>query len=232
MWYEQIPEDVTIGGLGSIGSYLSHALASMTTKLNWNIYEMDAVEDTNLAGQFYKSTQIRTDKVNATITNIREFRPGSFTFNSLGKCVEDCLTTPIVFSGFDNMLARKYLFESWVKNGEGVFIDGRMSFTDYAIFVVLPIEEHINAYRAAIVDDSKIEQPLCTLKMNTFMAMQVASKMAEFFSIYLEIKAGGFKMLPFKYEYGSGNNYLTTKYYDREDFNKLSDFPKDRIESI
>jgi len=128
-WY--IPKvPVLIGGAGGIGSWLSVLLARQD--LDLYIYDFDSLELSNLSGQMYYSTQVGSTKVEALSDNIFNFTGNNCTvYNE--RYDENSMANPIVFSAFDNMKARKVMFEKWLElalseryiNKACVFIDGR-----------------------------------------------------------------------------------------------------------
>jgi len=212
---------ITIGGLGSIGSHLMYVLPrSLSTNARFFCYEYDNLESTNLGGQFFtvKQAKARMPKFDATFELVKQFTDDFIIANSGKATEENCETTPFTFVGFDSLAPRKLLFENWVKNlstfgQNSIFIDGRMSFDGYQIFVVLPDNEYIEKYRLTFFEETKETSDVpCTLKNNTFIATQLASKMVEFFTIAMQLYSGQFAMLPFKCEYA--NTIQTIEYYD------------------
>ena len=122
-WFQAGPKDIIIGGTGGIGSWV----ALFLSRIGHNLYlfDNDTVEEVNMAGQLYKTTQIGINKADATKSNIFEFC-GATNVETLGLYSESSETSPIVFSCFDNMAARKLMFEKWKAQEDRVcFVDGR-----------------------------------------------------------------------------------------------------------
>ena len=132
-WFDQ--EDsphVIIGGAGGIGSWLTLLLAR--AGFSPIVYDFDIVEEHNIGGQLFGEAHIYETKVSAVKSIVKTFTGHEITANNqevTSKTMSHCY----VFSAFDNMLARKEMFESWVKLAEAwvkaptegpepIFIDG------------------------------------------------------------------------------------------------------------
>jgi tRNA A37 threonylcarbamoyladenosine dehydratase len=120
-------ELVLIGGAGGIGSWLALLLARIGHQIY--IYDFDNYEILNMGGQFVNKTSIGMSKVAALYNLIEEFSGASInTYNE--PYTENSPSTQYVFSAFDNMKARKIMFENWFnynkskKNDNALFIDG------------------------------------------------------------------------------------------------------------
>lgn len=122
-WYQAGPQSIIIGGAGGIGSWVSLFLGRIGHELY--IYDDDIIDETNMAGQLYSTMQIGLNKAEATAYNVFAFcgtKP-----SVLGRYTEeDGFANPIMFSCFDNMAARKLMFEKWAaQEDREVFVDGR-----------------------------------------------------------------------------------------------------------
>jgi len=180
-------KDIFIGGAGGIGSWLALFLARHGEH-NIYIVDNDTVESNNLAGQLYSQESIGKYKVEAlndivsslstsslnTLTN--KFEPGDDTFS-------------ITFSGFDNMSARKSLFESWKEQIDlnnkysGVFIDGRMNVESYEIYCVTP--DRISEYEEHLPNDEDVQDLPCSLKATPHIGAMIAADMVRCFSNFI-----------------------------------------------
>ena len=120
--------DVFVGGAGGIGSWLSLFLARQ--EANIYLFDYDVVDEVNLAGQLYGVDQIGETKAQAMKNNILN-SCGHSQVEICGKYDEESMTNKYVFSAFDNMAARKLMFEKWVEefkdDKEALFVDGRLS---------------------------------------------------------------------------------------------------------
>lgn len=196
-------ETVVIGGSGGIGGWLSLALARANFRVI--LTDFDKFETHNLGGQFVKLNQVGQYKVHAVAQNITEFTSNSIT------AVPDRIvaTTPsheFMCSAFDNMEARKTMFNVWKKSwnsmNKPLFIDGRLNMEHFQIFCVTP--ETADAYeRDYLFDDSEVEDAVCSLKQTSHAAMMIAGFMTSFFTNHIaNIKLREeLRTVPFMYEY-------------------------------
>lgn len=118
--------DIFIGGQGGIGSWLSLFLARQ--EANIFLFDYDVVDEVNLAGQLYGQQHIGLSKSQA-MKSIVEDLCGHSQVEICGKYDEESMTNKYVFSAFDNMAARKLMFEKWAEefkdDKEALFVDGR-----------------------------------------------------------------------------------------------------------
>lgn len=112
---------LVIGGAGGIGSYLTLLLAR-TGNHSIFLYDMDTIEEVNLGGQLYRSGDIGDNKAIATRNITREFCPLSI-IDTNGTYGESSAVTPIMFSAFDNMVARKTMFNNWRSNWNRISVN-------------------------------------------------------------------------------------------------------------
>jgi len=121
-WYKSGPEDIIVGGVGGIGSWVALLLSRIGHELH--IYDDDTIDETNMAGQLYPISAIGKSKEVAVMEMIRDFSGTRCSSN--GRYTKDSLYSPIVFSCFDNMEARKVMFEKWAaEEDRELFVDGR-----------------------------------------------------------------------------------------------------------
>ena len=174
---------ITVGGAGGIGSWL---LLFLSRTGNYNsilLYEYDTIDSTNMAGQFFKPNQIGATKSNTIIANMNEFSEFS-NITGMGKFDKDSIVTPIVFSGFDNMKARREMFEQWKKlDDREIFIDGRMIMEDGQVYTVIKGKE--DEYEKTLFSDEDIKDAACSMKATTHCGAHVASIMLATFNNYL-----------------------------------------------
>lgn len=207
-WYSSEQRQVLVGGAGGIGSWLSLLLSR--ANFECVIYDNDTVEVHNIGGQLYSTKNIGASKVQAlkvVIENLSGTEP--LIFNSWYG--DKSMTHWYTFSCFDNMKARKVMFEKWVKSIEmwdalpergiiPVFIDGRLSLEHMQIFCVTP--DNIEKYREHLFDDSEVAPLLCSMKQTSHSAAMIASHMMAFFTNHLSNEAEPFsREVPFYWEY-------------------------------
>jgi len=91
-----------------------------------------------------------------------------------------------VFSCFDNMEARKLLFDLWInapKAESGIFIDGRQNAENLEVYAVLP--ENIDRYRETLFDDSEVEDLPCNFRATTHTGFITSALMISIYTNYL-----------------------------------------------
>lgn len=187
-WFDPKGEiEVIIGGAGGIGSWLALFLARQNVQIS--IFDMDTVEEVNLGGQFFNNNDIGQTKVQA-ISDWCE----SFTRNALDTNLEytkDSPTHKYVFSCFDNMSARKLMFEKWAEKAtnDSIYIDGRLLAEEGSIYCVT--KDKIEEYRKTLFDDSEVLLVSCSYKSTTHCSALIASFMTSCFNNYItNVKAG------------------------------------------
>ena len=216
IWFKKKGTYVIIGGAGGIGSWLTLFL----TRCGFNtiVYDFDNVEAHNIGGQFYSREEIDMSKVVGL--NRQIFKYCNTEINSYNKkYTEKSLADSFMFSCFDNMEARKVMFDNWkskVKDSETepLFIDGRLSLDNFQIFCVFP--STIEKYESYLFKDEEVEDEPCTLKQTTYMASMIASQMTSFFTNHMSNLCLGekAKKIPFKHEYISCFNFNNVEYED------------------
>jgi hypothetical protein len=182
-WFLEGVQDIIIGGTGGIGSWTALALSRIGHNLY--LYDADLVEEVNLAGQFYKRSNIGKSKSQATKDNILECCNNDIQAN--GWFTEDSLVTPIMISAFDNMKARKLMFEKWAEQEDReLFIDGRMLLQEGMVFAVTKGQEDL--YRSELFDDNEIADLPCNYKATTHCGMIIGGLITSLLNNYLSNK--------------------------------------------
>lgn len=203
-WFPQRDELVMIGGAGGIGSWLSFFLVRAGFKPT--VYDFDVIEEHNLGGQLFRKSDIGTMKVDALYKIIKEFCGEEInTFSEM--ITESSPTHYFMFSAFDNMKARKDLFEVWKRSIPDcpitpIFIDGRLTMEQLQIFCVTP--DRIEEYeRDHLFDDSEVEDAPCTMKQTSHSAAMIASHMVGLFTNHITniYEREIIRDIPFYYEY-------------------------------
>lgn len=191
--------EVTLGGIGGIGSYLSFFLSRLECKIY--CYEYDIVDEPNIGGQMYAYNQIGKTKFEAAQTNNNMFCNGT-KMTDLGKLTNDSFVLPICFSAFDNMSARKLMFEKWsaLENRE-LFVDGRMLLQSGQVYIVTKGREQ--EYLNTLFDDNDVQDQPCSAKATSHSGALIASIMTGAFTNYITMKKDSDYILelPFKTTY-------------------------------
>lgn len=203
-WFNTSGEEINvlIGGAGGIGSHLAFLL----TRAGFIpfIYDFDSYEVHNQSGQLCKVSDTGKAKVSALQETIKMFCDIEITiFNEAYE--ENSPTHNYVFSGFDNMKARKIMYENWKKQFNGdknaIFIDGRLTMEQIQIFCVTG--DRANEYEKHLFDDSEVEEASCTMKQTTHTAAMIAAHMTAFFTNHITNVNQGVpvRSVPFFWEY-------------------------------
>lgn len=207
-WFSELNTNITIGGAGSLGSWLSLYLAR-TRPHSFIVYDDDKVEETNFAGQFYNYNNLEMYKVDGLYYNIREYCHYSIsTRKTRYKFGEDRMNTfNFTFACFDNIESRKEMFYNWLSNNyeskNPLFIDCRLGFEYFQIYCVKMRKDDIERYIKTFFDDSEVEDAPCSLKVNTFMPAMAASQMTAFYLNHLVNykNKDDIRQVPFMYEF-------------------------------
>lgn len=199
-----IPLNIVIGGVGGIGSWFA-VLISRTGEHTLALYDIDTVEGTNLAGQFYTSADINVSKVEAVKRHILNMSGTDCQVFAINEPVdENTPGEPIMVSCFDNMKARRHMFEAWkrvVTDEPKIFIDGRMNAENFQMFCVTP--DRIDEYEKHLFSDDMVEDLPCTYKSTSHTAAMLAAKMVTLLTNWVSnVKQGNeVRSIPFKYDY-------------------------------
>lgn len=211
-WFPKEDINILVGGAGGIGSWLTLLLARAGFKPF--VYDFDTLEEHNLGGQFFSKKQIGKAKVDALYENVLIFADEDINiFNE--KIDKDTMTNMFCFSAFDNMEARKIMFERWVEiygqQRGAIFIDGRLTAEQLQIFCVTP--DKIEEYRKHLFNDSEVEDAPCTFKQTSHSAAMIASHMVGFFTNHYTnyVESEESRNVPFFWEYYIPIDYLNTE---------------------
>ena len=230
-WFPKEETNVIVGGAGGIGSWLTLMLSR--AGFFPIVYDFDRLEEHNLAGQLYTKSDAEQNilKVDALKVLCKHFADTDITVMS-EKYTKDSMSHHYVFSAFDNMQARKDMFNSWkeyVKEWQDfnetlkaqedtgqeimdlnvpIFIDGRLTAEQMQIFCVTP--DKIEEYEKHLFDDTEVQDAPCTMKQTSHSAAMIASHMVGFFTNHMTNNAVGEKdrTVPFFWEYFIPINYI------------------------
>lgn len=175
---------VIIGGAGGISSWVSLLLSRLQYRIF--IVDFDNVEVHNIGTQFFTIDQGRRlqPKVDALRRNCMDFGADGTKVigmnNRFGKDFNPA--GRVMISGFDNMEARKFFFNTWkeyvLNNPDpkevNMFIDGRMSAETGQIFFVKS-KKDIELYETTLFDDSEVEDGPCSFKATPHNGPFIAS---------------------------------------------------------
>jgi len=214
-WFPKEETYCIVGGAGGIGSWLTLLLAR--AGFLPIVYDFDLFEEHNMSGQVVPKRLLGASKVEALQEVVKDFADVEIDIMN-EKYTLDSMSNHYVFSAFDNMQARKDMFnawkayvEEWKSDGGSdtpVFIDGRLTMEQLQIFCVTP--DKIADYEAHLFDDSEVPDAPCTLKQTSHSAAMIASHMVGFFTNHIANNVIGERdrALPFMWEYFIPINYL------------------------
>lgn len=190
-WYPAVKDTmVTIGGVGGIGSYLTFYLSRMGV---WcRILDPDIVDSVNFAGQLFSVDSMSIPKVTAIMRTINKLCINPFRGEAIQSSLDfESALTPITFSCFDSIDARKVVFTRWRElhdnNPKAIFIDGRLAAEAYQIFCIpgnnKPYQELYNT--KYLFDASEVTEQICSYKQTSHMAGMIAAKMVMYFTNHI-----------------------------------------------
>lgn len=184
-WFSKIQSlQVLLAGLGGIGSFVAFLL-SRTNIGRLIVYDNDVVDNTNLSGQFYEERDVGTTKTMATVSNLQKFS-NYYNIQTEGEYKHYSIACPIMIGAFDNMSARKILFNNW-KNFVSalseehkkncLFIDGRLAAEEFQVFCIKGTDDFlINKYEQEwLFNEDQAETTLCSYKQTSYCANMIAS---------------------------------------------------------
>ncbi len=176
---------ISIGGAGGIGSYLSQWLARQRPK-TIDVFDFDKYELVNAGSQFMFNQDNEINKAEVSVAHMIEFS-NYFKGNAFGEFKKDSPTHPYVFTGFDNIKARRLMWNQWLKNPDKkLFIDGRLLMENFEIFIIADnTPERVDLYEKHLFDDSDVPELACTMKATTHAGAMIASLMVSMYNNFL-----------------------------------------------
>lgn len=182
------PLTIIVGGCGGTGSHVTFLLQCLGHQVT--VIDDDLVGIENVGTQLIFQEHIGTPKVQA-IEEVVDTLLGESTILGLQRKFGDNfpeITTPIMFSCFDNITARKIFFDAWKSNpNRELLIDIRMNALDYQILCVTKETEELYELNYFPSEDS-IEEPICTLKQTRHVAFMATGEAVSYFTNFLTNK--------------------------------------------
>jgi molybdopterin/thiamine biosynthesis adenylyltransferase len=224
-WFPKKEVSCIVGGAGGIGSWLTLLLARAGFKPI--VYDYDIIEEHNIGGQLYTTKAVKENqyKIDCLDSIVKDFSDTSITtFND--KYTETSMGHKYMFSAFDNMKARKDMFNVWKQlikdtieyngvaaidtpnNLTGIFIDGRLNAEQLQIFCVT--FDTMDKYEKYLFSDEEVPDTPCTFKQTSHVAAIIAGLMTSFFTNYLTnvVSNSDDRKVPFMFEYFIPINYI------------------------
>lgn len=197
-----------IGGLGNIGSWTALLLARLGYELY--LYDMDIVEPRNVGSQLYSFDDVGLKKNYALSKRIKDIT-NNHAIHSFEKYDEGALVADIMISCFDNMKARKIMFERWLNHqltkvkqeGEvNIFIDGRSLAETGTVFAVKS-KSDAERYKKELFEDSEVEDQVCSFKSTGHNGAMIGSLITSVLVNHIANKVTGQKLrdVPFRIDY-------------------------------
>ena len=222
IWFNKTrKQDVTIAGLGGIGSYVVFMLSRLDVN-TMTLYDPDKVERVNLSGQLYNSNQIGDYKVDAAASMIANYSNYHSFVAKHEKLDENSMISKVTICGFDNMKARKDAFRNWTnfvarlpeeERGECLFIDGRLAAEELQVFCIKGDDtDGERRYEPYLFSDSQAAPTVCSYKQTTFMANMIGSIIVNLFINFVANQCNPLidRDLPFYTEYNAETMYFKT----------------------
>lgn len=187
-WFSTEKAPILIGGAGGIGSWLT--MLATRAGFECHVYDDDTLETVNMAGQLFCHSDIGKPKVEA-LANIVRLTCDEEIYPYNERVDENTMTNNIVYTAFDNITARRHMFESWLKeyrNDEtAIFIDGRLMAEQLTLFIVRGGDaEAIHDYHTKhLPSDDTIADAPCTFKQVSHNAAMIAAKMVAFLTNFM-----------------------------------------------
>jgi hypothetical protein len=191
IWYDAIrEEDVSLIGLGGIGSYVGFLLSRVKPR-NIYMWDNDRVDISNMSGQLYGRQDVGEYKSNALGIMMSQYS-NYYPVNAYGRFGHDSEATKVMMCGLDNMLSRKIVFTKWNNLREStpveerktlLLIDGRLAAEKFQVFAIQGDDKRaIDLYKKEwLFDDREADETVCSYKQTSFMANMIASVMVNIF---------------------------------------------------
>lgn len=213
-WFDKVKDlKIAIIGLGGIGSYAAYALSRFRPE-RITLVDMDIIEAVNLSGQMYKRSDMGLFKTEALSFLLGEFSQYSADTRSVR--IQDASGLinehDIIVCGFDDMDARKYVWDVFRSSGSKLLIDGRMNAEFYQLICV--DKDNISAINRYGTDwlfrNEEAEQTICSFKQTSFVGMQIGGMIGSLVANYAYNLCENpiARPVPFLTEFNSASMYL------------------------
>lgn len=221
IWYSAIQsKTITLAGVGGIGSYVGFLLARLKPA-GLYLYDPDIVEQANMSGQLYGSSDLGQPKVSSLHRMMQVYANYYNTIAYQARFTAESEATDIMICGFDNMEARKLFFDKWLEHvgnkpeGERskcLFIDGRLAAEEFQVFAIQGNDERaiVEYGRKWLFSDAAADETICSYKQTTFMANMIASVMVNLFVNFVANECNPIidRDVPFMTQYSADTMYF------------------------
>ena len=185
-WYNIVKSlNITLAGLGGIGSWLSIFLARLGVN-HMTLYDADVFNEVNMSGQLLTIDSINRFKVESAQSLMWSLANYTSVDTVASFFTETSEGSDVMLCGFDSMSARKTYYYSW-KNRvqessnpkEMLFIDGRLTAELFQIFTIQGDDEYVmNEYENSwLFSDNEADVTDCTFKQTSHLAAMIGTYM-------------------------------------------------------
>lgn len=223
-WYAEIKKaKIIIAGIGGIGSNVAFQLARMTPD-SIVLYDDDTVERVNMAGQLFSAEDVGKAKVDAIAEMISKYTTMQQIMAVQSKFIASTTPGDIMICGFDNMMARRCFFESWMSHvrtksdedkSKCLFLDGRLSIDTLQVLCLKGDDEYniMRYYKEFLFSDAQADATVCSMKQTTYLACMIGSIMVNLFTNFIANQLDPIIPydLPFFTEYDAQNVIFKTE---------------------
>lgn len=185
-WFNIVKSlNITLAGLGGIGSWLSIFLARLGVN-HMTLYDADVFNEVNMSGQLLATDSINRFKVVSAQTLMESLANYTSVDTIASFFTETSEGSDIMICGFDSMFARKTYYNSWKKRvqessnpKEMLFIDGRLTAELFQIFTIQGDDEYVmNEYENNwLFNDDEADVTDCTFKQTSHLAAMIGTYM-------------------------------------------------------
>ena len=157
---------ITIVGVGSLGSMIAYNLAKMGFK-NICVYDTDIVEEHNVSNQLYGKCDIGKKKVKALQERIQNDCGTNITIKEELFTTNSAFIPGIVYMAVDNMDTRKELWYNNIKHNPNVklYIESRLGAELARMYTIDPFNmSHIREYEKTLYSNKDSEESPCTYR--------------------------------------------------------------------
>lgn len=195
------------------------------------LYDFDTIEIHNVGSQMYSTADLTKNKAEKAAEIAATY--GNTEYHVLGKFTEDSPVSNIVFSCFDNMDARKLLFEKWSEHQLSktpeyrkenpteinIFLDGRMVAESLQVYSVKTKKE-IEVYKKTLFNSDEIEPAPCSYKATCQTGTMIGSIMSMVFLNHVANKLTGVPARDTPFATFFDNPMMYFKTYTANDYDK------------
>jgi len=184
-WFNEELPTILIAGVGGIGGNTAYCLAKTIPCILY-LVDYDEVEAHNVGTQFFRVGDEGKRKVDCMASSLKQY--GALgTIYPIPQRIDSSTYAPITIAAFDNMKARKELFEVWASKADReLYIEGRLAATYYEVYTVVPGREE--EYRETLFDDSAVSEGPCTFRQTAHFGMLIGARITQLVTNYLTNK--------------------------------------------